>query len=127
MSDVLENTRFLKSARELRVYKAAFDISLEIHRATLEFPKIEQYALADQMRRASKSICANLADGFPKQRHSIAEFNRYLAIASGSASEMGTWVDYALALGYVPQEYADKWLEQYDHILRMLYRLRQSP
>ncbi len=49
---------------DLEVFRRAYRLSLEVHRASLEFPRIEQFALADQIRRASKSICANLAEGF---------------------------------------------------------------
>jgi 23S rRNA-intervening sequence protein len=52
---------------DLAVFKLAYRLSLEIHRASLSFPAVEQYALGDQLRRASKSICANLAEGFGKQ------------------------------------------------------------
>ena len=52
---------------ELEVFQRAYKVSLDIHRFTLTMPQIEQYALADQLRRASKSICANLAEGFGKQ------------------------------------------------------------
>ena len=50
------------------MFRRAYRVSLEVHRASLEFPAIEQRALADQIRRASKSICANLAEGFGRQR-----------------------------------------------------------
>ena len=49
---------------DLEVFRRAYRLSLEVHRASLEFPRIEQWALADQARRASKSICANIAEGF---------------------------------------------------------------
>ncbi|TGP25104.1 MULTISPECIES: four helix bundle protein [unclassified Mesorhizobium] len=55
---------YIKRAKDLEVYRRAYAVSLEVHKATLVFPKIEQYALADQMRRSSKAICANLAEGF---------------------------------------------------------------
>jgi 23S rRNA-intervening sequence protein len=66
------------SFERLEVFKRAYRISLDIHRASLKFPDIEQRALADQIRRASKSICANLAEGFGKQSHSNAEFRRFI-------------------------------------------------
>ena len=78
-------------------------ISLEIHRASLDFPVIEQRALAEQIRRASKSICANLAEGFGKQAASPAEFQRFLAMAIGSADEMRVWTRYCLDLGYIDE------------------------
>ena len=66
---------------ELEVFQRSYKISLEIHRASLQFPQLEQYALADQVRRASKGICANLAEGFGKQSHSKAEFKRFVHMA----------------------------------------------
>jgi four helix bundle protein len=62
----------VRSFRDLIVYQRAYGLSLQIHKASLGFPKMEQYALADQMRRASKSICGNIAEGFAKQRASFA-------------------------------------------------------
>ena len=76
------------SFERLEVFKRAYRVSLEIHRVSLSFPEIEQRALADQIRRASKSICANLAEGFGKQAHSKAEFRRFIGMALGSADEM---------------------------------------
>ncbi|WP_320232852.1 four helix bundle protein [Mesorhizobium montanum] len=93
--------RFVGRARELEVYKRAYVVSLEIHKATLAFPKIEQYALADQLRRSSKAICANLAEGFAKQPHSKAEFARFISMAMGSCSEVETWISYAFDLEYI--------------------------
>src|SRR5580704_12465663 len=79
----------VSSVEDLDVFRRAYRISLDLHRASLQFPKIEQFGgLADQMRRASKSICGNLAEGFGKQRQSNAEFKRYLLMAVGSADEM---------------------------------------
>jgi len=72
-----------------------------VHRLSLLFPEIEQRALADQIRRASKSICANMAEGFGKQSLSKAEFRRFLSMALGSADEMRVWIRYCLDLGYI--------------------------
>jgi four helix bundle protein len=68
VSDDQNIRKLVREYRDLEVYKMAFTTSLSIHKSSLEFPKIEQYALADQMRRASKSICANIAEGFAKQQ-----------------------------------------------------------
>ncbi|WP_258609680.1 four helix bundle protein [Mesorhizobium sp. AR10] len=80
-----------------------------MHSATLAFPKIEQYALADQLRRSSKGICANLAEGFAKQTHSKAEFARFISMAMGSCSEVETWISYAFDLKYITQPQFDEW------------------
>ena len=88
---------------DLEVFKRAYRLSLEVHRASLEFPAIEQRALADQIRRASKSICANLAEGFGRQAASPAEFQRFVMMAMGSADEMRVWCRYCLDLGYIDE------------------------
>ena len=73
---------------DLEVFKRAYRLSLDVHRRSLELPAVEQRALADQIRRASKSICANLAEGFGRQGVSTAEFKRFVMMAMGSADEM---------------------------------------
>jgi four helix bundle protein len=86
----------ISTVEDLDVFRRAYVISLDLHQASLKFPKIEQFGgLADQMRRASKSICANLAEGFGKQRRSNLEFKRYLLMAIGSADEMQVWLSIA--------------------------------
>ncbi|RWB72835.1 MAG: four helix bundle protein [Mesorhizobium sp.] len=116
---------YIKRAKDLEVYRRAYAVSLDVHRATLVFPKIEQYALADQMRRSSKAICANLAEGFAKQTHSRPEFARFISMALGSCSEMETWISYAFDLGYVAQAQRDEWLQSYVYIYGMLVNLRE--
>ena len=93
--------RRISSFEDLEVFQRAYRVSLEIHKESLQFPKIEQFAMADQVRRASKSICANIAEGFAKQRRSSAEYRRYLLMAIGSADEMRVWIRYCLDLDYI--------------------------
>src|SRR5437879_286868 len=107
----------VSSFEDLEVFQRAYSISLDLHRASLQFPKIEQFGgLADQVRRASKSICANIAEGFGKQRQSNAEFKRYLLMAIGSADEMQVWMKYCSDLGYVDQEACARWRDEYRQI-----------
>ena len=108
----------------LEVFKKAYRVSLEIHRTSLTFPKIEQYALGDQVRRASKSICANIAEGFGKQSHSKAEFRRFLMMALGSADEMRVWCRYCLDLGYIDEATWKQWRDEYREIAKMLQGLQ---
>jgi four helix bundle protein len=114
----------ISSFEDLDVFQRAYRISLDLHRASLQFPKVEQFGgLADQMRRASKSICGNIAEGFGKQRHSNAEFKRYLLMAIGSADEMQVWVKYCSDLEYVDQTACERWRDEYRQIARMLQGL----
>ena len=111
---------------DLEVFKRAYRVSLDVHRISLLFPQVEQYGLADQIRRASKSICANLAEGFGKQSTSTAEFKRYLRMAVGSADEMRVWIRYCLGLGYIEQSQWQAWRDEYQAIARMLQGLAKS-
>ena len=120
------NMNIIRSFEDLDVYKKAYKLSLSIHKATLTFPKIEQYALADQMRRASKSICANLAEGFAKQRASSPEFKRFVIMAIGSSDEMKVWLNYSRDLEYLPAQQVDEWKKEYSIIARMLHGLAEK-
>ena len=116
----------VKSFEDLVVFQRAYQLSLDIHRVSLSFPKHEQHELASQMRRCSKSVCANIAEGFGKQRVSAAEFGRYLGIAIGSADEMQLWRRYCLDLGYIDDAVYTSWQHHYVEIAKMLNGLRTS-
>ena len=114
------------SFEDLEVFKRAYRVSLDVHRASLSFPAIEQRALADQVRRASKSICANIAEGYGKQKQSPAEFKRYLVIALGSSDEMRVWLRYCFDLGYLDEATWESWRREYKEISKMLQKLHGS-
>jgi four helix bundle protein len=116
----------VRSYRDLEVYQKAYDVSLEIHKLTLEYPDIERFEMAAQMRRASKSICANIAEGFAKQRHSAAEFNRFIQMAIASSDEMKVWLEYSVDLGYMPATKARRFFTDYVDIAKMLSGLAKS-
>ncbi len=108
----------------LEVFRRAYQLSLELHEASLKFPKWEQYGgLADQLRRASKSICANLAEGIGRQRRSEVEFMRYVVMALGSAEEGKLWCAYVRDLGYAEAPIAAGWIKEFSEIARMLQGL----
>ena len=110
----------IKAFEDLEVFQRAYRLSLKIHRKSLAMPQIEQYALADQMRRASKSICVNLAEGFAKQGYSVAEFKRFIQMSVGSADEMRVWCRYSHDLGYVDAATWQRWRDEYQEIAKML-------
>ena len=108
---------------DLKVFQRAYEQSLEIHKSSLTFPQMEQFALADQIRRASKSICVNLAEGYAKRVASQVDFKRYLVIALGSSDEMQIWSRYCSDLGYLDATAADRWIREYESISGMLQAL----
>jgi four helix bundle protein len=114
------------SFEDLEVFKRAYRLSLDVHRASLEFPAVEQRALADQIRRASKSICANLAEGFGRQGWSRGDFRRFVVMAMGSADEMRVWARYCLDLGYIDEARWQRWRQDYHEIAKMLQGLLRS-
>ena len=111
---------------DLEVFQRAYKLSLEVHHATLTMPQIEQYALADQVRRSSKAICANLAEGFGRQAQSKADFQRFIRMSIGSADEMRVWLRYCFDLGYIGNEQWQAWRDEYEAIARMLQGLHRS-
>ena len=118
--------KLVSSFEELDVFQRAYRISLEVHQLSLTLPEHEQWGLADQLRRTSKSICANIAEGFGKQRLSKAEFRRFVMIAIGSADEMRVWSRYCLDLGYMSEETWQAWRDEYQVIAKMLQALHSS-
>jgi four helix bundle protein len=113
----------IRSFEDLEVYRRGYRLALELHKLSLSFPKIEQYALADQIRRASKSVCANIAEGFARQRSSSADFHRFIVLALGSSDEMKVWLSFCSDLGYVSAEDAKRLKEEYSIVARMLHGL----
>jgi four helix bundle protein len=116
----------IERVEDLEVFRRAYRLSLEVHRSSLELPRIEQFALADQLRRSSKSVCANLAEGFAKQGYSAAEYRRYLMAAIGSSDETQLWLRYCIDLGYIEDVAGRKWIDGYVEISRMLQGLYAS-
>ena len=110
----------------LVVFQRAYKLSLEVHQATLSFPQIEQYALGDQMRRASKGICATLSEGYGKKALSAKEFRRFVFMAIGSADEMRIWCRYALDLNYITPTQWKSWHNEYRQIAKMLQAFAKS-
>ncbi len=122
----MDEARAVRSFEDLVVFQRAYRVSLEVHRKSLVFPQIEQRALGDQIRRASKSICANIAEGFGKQRQSAAEFKRFLLMALGSADEMRVWARYCLDLGYIDEATWQSWRDEYLSVSKMLQGLARK-
>ena len=116
----------VRSFEDLEVFQRAYRIALEVHRTSLTFPVIEQRVLGDQVRRASKSICANIAEGSGKQRNSKLEFKRFLRIAIGSADEMRVWSRFCLDLDLIDEATWQRWRDTYHDVARQLQALHSK-
>ena len=104
------------------VYEKAYSLALEMHKLSLAFPQIEQYELARQLRRATKSIPMNVAEGYAK-RASQAEFGRFLAMAYGSQKEIKVQLKFCKDLGYITEAEYSYFNEKYDEVGKMIYSL----
>nr|AAA75526.1 unknown [Leptospira weilii serovar Sarmin] len=115
----------LKRIEDFDVFNRAYALSLKIDKISLEMPKFEQLDLANQLRRSSKSICSNFAEGFAKQNFSKREFKKYLIIAIGSANESALWLRYSKDLGYITEDQYSEWSDECLQIAKILSKLAQ--
>ena len=112
--------------KDLIVYQKAFDQAMMIFEATKSFPRSEQFSLIDQIRRSSRSVCANFAESWRKRRY-IAHFVSKLTDADAEASETTVWLDFSLKCGYLDEQVHRDLSAQYDEIGRMLGSMIASP
>jgi four helix bundle protein len=120
-----EGRRPIQSYRDLEVYRLAYASALEVFRATKLFPSEERFSLSDQIRRSSRSICANISEGWAQRRYEN-KFKNRLNDAEGSATETQTWLDFAKDCGYIKSPFHTDMAGKYDRIAAMLYRLAES-
>ena len=113
------------SVREMDVYRLAFDAAMEIYDISRKFPKEETYSLTDQIRRSSRSICANLSEGWRKRKYSAVFINK-LSDSAQEAAETQTWLEFALKCGYIDKPIFDKLDEKYEHIFAMLVTMERK-
>ena len=104
---------------ELKVFKISYELAFVIHQQSLTFPKYEQYALADQLRRSSRSICANVAEAYRKRRYP-KHFISKLSDADSENTETSLWLDFARRFDYIDQVCFEELKEQCDSIGRLL-------
>jgi len=112
--------------QELKVYQAAFSISMELFELSKTFPKEETYSLTDQIRRSSRSVCSNLAEAFRKRKYPKA-FIAKIADCEGEAAETQVWISYSAACDYVSEEVQEVLSRKYDKILAQLVTMRNHP
>ncbi len=115
----------IRTFRDLEVYKEAYALMIEIHKAIKKLPIFERNDLASQMRRASKSCSANIAEGWAKRRFE-KEFKRHLDSAIGSANEMEVHIETAKDLQYWNGEECQSLLKRYSYLGGKLTNLQRN-
>jgi four helix bundle protein len=119
-----EPRKFIRRYDDLDVFQRSMSMLKPIHRAVMSFPDYEKFDLSNQMRRASKSIPANIAEGYGKRR-SAKEFQSFLSHALGSATEMEVHLKIARELEYISDQAYASLQGEYEIIGKQLYRLMQ--
>ena len=105
--------------QELEVYRKAFAAAMLIFELTKRFPKEETYSMTDQIRRSSRSVCANLAEAWRKRRYEAA-FIAKLNDAEGEAAETQTWLEFAVKCEYIERDVATELYRSFDEVIAML-------
>ena len=126
MNDETPTKRAIIDHKELRVYQLAFDAAMTIFDLTTNFPAEERYALSDQIRRSSRSICANLAEAWRKRRYEAAFLGK-LSDCEAEAAETQTWLDFAVECNYISPEKGDQLYTTYNQVLAGLVSMIRNP
>src|SRR5687768_14438906 len=105
--------------RELRMYQKAFDAAIEIDELSKSFPTEERYALTDQIRRCSRSVCANTAEAWRRRRY-LGAFVSKLNEVEGEAAETQVWLEFAVRAGYIATDAGRRLYRTYEEVLRSL-------
>ena len=119
-------SRLFRSHADLPVYREAFRAATELFEISRGFPVEERYSLTDQMRRSSRSVCANTAEAWRKRRYEAA-FRGKLSDAEAEAAETQVSIQFAVRCGYVGRDRAADLYGRYDAILAQLVGLIRNP
>jgi len=111
---------------DLKVYQLAIEAAMQIYELSKKWPVEEKYSLTDQIRRSSRSVCANLAEAWRKRRYP-AHFVSKLSDADTEAAETAVWLNFARRCEYIDLGAFEDLQDKYDHICRMLTKMITSP
>ncbi|MEH1785011.1 MAG: four helix bundle protein [Nostoc sp.] len=120
------STRVIKDHKDLEVYKMAFDSAMIIFELSKKFPVEERYSLTDQIRRSSRSVCANFAEGWRKRRYQAA-FVAKLNDCEAESAETQTWIEFAVKCNYMNIEIGRELYGTYNQVLSGLVHIINKP
>jgi len=116
----------MQGFRDLKVYQLAYKLAMEIYHESKSFPKDERFSLTDQIRRSSRSVAANIAEGFRKRQYPKM-FVSKLADADGEATETQVWLDFARDCNYMTVKRRDELTKGYEEVGKMLGTMMSMP
>jgi|SRR5688500_3390649 four helix bundle protein len=112
----------IKTVFDLEIFKLSYEFAMEIFRVSRSFPKEEKYSLIDQIVRSSRSISANISEGWGKRTYEN-DFKRHLIYAIGSLEETKVWLLFAKDCQYLKMEEYDMFCKKYDEIGAKIFKL----
>ena len=116
----------LRGHRDLKVYQLAYKLAMEIFHLSKSFPREETYSLTDQIRRSSRSVAANIGEGFRKRRYPN-HFVSKLTDCDAEATETQVWIDFAFDCGYLSPDNRERLTSGYEEVGKMLSGMMASP
>lgn len=116
----------IRHHRDLKVYQLAFEAAMEIFELTKSFPKEEKYSLTDQIRRSSRSVPGNIAEGWRKRKYPKSFISK-LTDSEGEAAETQVWIDFSLKCKYITEQQHEQLYDKYEHIIAMLINMYTKP
>ena len=116
----------IRHFRDLEVYQLAMAAAMKLFEASKKFPPEEKYSLTDQIRRSSRSVCANIAEAWRKRRYPNA-FVSKLSDAEAEAAETQVWIEFSVKCGYFPSDQTDELDMQYENIQGKLVNMLSHP
>lgn len=111
---------------DLEVYTKAFDLAMQIFELSKSFPREETYSLIDQVRRSSRSVCANLAEAWRKRRYEN-HFISKLSDAEMEAGETQSWLQFTVSCKYLRRDQVAPIYKGYDSTTKMLVAMINNP
>lgn len=115
----------IKSFRDLEVYQRAYQLAMYVFTTAKKFPKEETYSLTSQIIRSSRSVAANLSEGWARRTYENV-FKQFIITSLGSASETQTWLDFALDCEYITKEEHQRLSQELVAIGKMLTQLHKK-
>jgi four helix bundle protein len=116
----------VRTHRDLLVYVKAFEAAMTLFELSKSFPREEIYSLTDQLRRSSRSVCANLAEAWRKRRYEAAFISK-LSDAETEAAETQVWLEFTVKCGYLPRDAAAELYKRYDRIITTIVGMINHP
>jgi four helix bundle protein len=121
-----EKTPMMRGHRDLKVYQLAYKLAMQIFHESKCFPSEERYSLTDQIRRSSRSVTSNIAEGYRKRQYRNAFLSK-MADADGEGAETQVWIDFARDCSYWSPELACQLTTGYEEVGRMLGSMIAQP